>query len=102
MINKWIPRVLAILFAILISMFAFDASGFLDLLMQLIPAYIVILGIGLGWRRPKAGATVFFIACILLIPFMLKTPATGIIIAMTFVQGLLFWFTKQNKNILPQ
>ena len=96
MINKWIPRVLAILFAALISIFALDAGSFLALLIHLIPTYIVLLGLGLGWRRPKAGAMVFFVMCVLLVPFMLRTPATGIIIAMTFVQGLLFWFQKKE------
>lgn len=100
MINKWIPRVLAILFAALISMFALDAGSFPALLIHLIPTYIILLGLGLGWRWPKAGATVFFVMCILLIPFLFKTPATGIIIAMTFVQGLLFWFTKRKETTI--
>lgn len=66
----WSPRVLSILFAAFISLFALDVfndgHGFwqtlLALLMHLIPTGIIIAAIVIAWRREWIGA-LLFIAC---------------------------------------
>ena len=69
----WSPRVLCILFAIFISLFALDVFGvgysFWEtvgaLLIHLIPTYIVIIGLILAWRREWVGAILFTLLAIL-------------------------------------
>ena len=63
----WAPRLLTLLFAIFISLFAFDVfhEGYtfwetvLALLMHLIPTGIVLLGLALSWRWEWIGAILF-------------------------------------------
>lgn len=60
----WTPRVLSILFACFISLFALDvfAEGrpwtetLVALLVHLIPTYVLILILVFAWRRPWIGA----------------------------------------------
>jgi hypothetical protein len=63
----WTPRLLSILFAIFISLFALDVFGegytfwatILALLMHLIPTGIVLLALALAWRRERIGGLLF-------------------------------------------
>ena len=63
----WTPRVLCILFAMFMSMFALDVfsegKGFwetiLDLLMHLVPVYIVVIVLVIAWRWEWIGAILF-------------------------------------------
>jgi hypothetical protein len=63
----WAPRVLGLLFAAFISIFAFDVfdggHGFwetaLDLLMHLVPTAIVLVVLAIAWRWEWVGAVVF-------------------------------------------
>lgn len=63
----WTPRVLTLLFAIFISLFAFDVfdEGYtfwetiLALLIHLIPTGIILLGLALSWRWQWIGAILF-------------------------------------------
>ena len=65
----WSPRVLAILFALFLSLFALDVfdgkSGILETLVgfaiHLIPTGIIVIAIILSWRREWIGGTVFII-----------------------------------------
>lgn len=69
----WTPRVLTILFAIFISLFALDVfsegKGFwetaLALLMHLIPTAIIIGVLVLSWRREWIGAILYVALAIL-------------------------------------
>lgn len=69
----WSPRVLSILFAGFISLFALDAfrgeSGFwenlLAFLIHLLPVYILVGGLFLAWRWPWIGAVLYFALAIL-------------------------------------
>ena len=69
----WIPRILCILFAIFLSVFALDVFsegyGFwetiLALLIHLVPVYIVIIVLVIAWRWEWVGA-ILFIALALL------------------------------------
>jgi hypothetical protein len=63
----WTPRVLGILFAVLISMLALDVFsegyGFwgtiLALLIHLVPTYIVVIALVIAWRWEWVGAILF-------------------------------------------
>ena len=69
----WAPRVLSILFAIFISLFALDVfdgeysfwETLLALLIHLIPVYILVGGLILAWRWPWIGAVLYFTLAIL-------------------------------------
>jgi len=63
----WAPRVLCLLFAAFISLFAadvFDAGyGFwktmLALLVHLIPTWLILIGLAVSWRREWVGAALY-------------------------------------------
>jgi hypothetical protein len=62
----WAPRILCILFAMFLSLFALDVfagGGFwetlLALLIHLIPVYIVIIVLVVAWRWEWVGAILF-------------------------------------------
>jgi hypothetical protein len=63
----WTPRVLCILFALFLSMFALDVFGegysvwdtILALLIHLIPVYMVLAALALAWRWEWTGAVLF-------------------------------------------
>ena len=66
----WLPRILGILFAIFISIFALDTFGegipFLEaivgFLIHLIPTYIVIAILLIAWKGGMAGGLLFILA----------------------------------------
>ncbi len=63
----WTPRILAILFALFISIFAFDVFEgnpplprlLLGLFMHLIPTFVLIIALVLAWRWEWVGALIF-------------------------------------------
>jgi hypothetical protein len=63
----WLPRILVIIFAFFVSLFALDVfseeKGFLQtltaLLIHLIPTYIIVIVLILSWRRVLTGAIIF-------------------------------------------
>lgn len=63
----WAPRVLGIVFALFISLFALDVFGegyglgetILGLLIHLVPTFILVIALIIGWRRALIGAILF-------------------------------------------
>ena len=63
----WTPRILCILFAVFLSLFALDVFGeglafseiVLGLLIHLVPVYIVVITLVIAWRWAWVGAGVF-------------------------------------------
>ena len=63
----WTPRILCIIFAMFMSLFALDVfsegRGFwetiLALLIHLIPVYLVVIVLVIAWRREWVGAILF-------------------------------------------
>ena len=64
----WAPRILCILFAIFVSLFAFDVFGegqgfwktILALLIHLVPVYIIVIALIIAWRWEWVGAVLYF------------------------------------------
>ena len=64
---SWAPRLLTILFAAFLSLFALDVfsetRGLLEtvaaLAMHLVPTFLIILVVVLSWRRDLIGVVVF-------------------------------------------
>ena len=63
----WLPRILGILFAAFISLFALDVFGegysfwetLVALLIHLVPTYLVLIALALAWRWEWVGAVLF-------------------------------------------
>jgi hypothetical protein len=64
----WVPRILTILFAVFVSVFALDVFAeqlplwrlVLALLMHLIPTFVLLIVLALAWRWEWVGAAVYF------------------------------------------
>jgi len=94
----WIPRVLCILFAMFLSMFALDVFsegyGFgetiLALLIHLVPTYLVVIALVIAWRWEGVGA-ISFIA-LALFYLVMSRGESWIISGPLFLVGVLFLF----------
>jgi hypothetical protein len=64
----WLPRILCLLFAVFISLFALDVFGagygfwetVVALLIHLIPTAMILLALAIAWRWEWIGAILFF------------------------------------------
>jgi hypothetical protein len=64
----WVPRILTILFAIFVSVFALDVFGeplpfwrlMLGLFLHLIPTFVLLIVLALAWRWEWIGAVAYF------------------------------------------
>jgi len=107
----WSPRILAMLFALFISLFALDAfSGghslfkmMLAFLIHLIPTWIIIFTIIISWKREWVAAMVFIILGVAYIimawgkfPFYVYLLISGPL----FIIGGLYWLSWINKGQL--
>jgi len=71
----WMPRILSIMFALFLSLFALDVfepgvsfwSAILGLAIHLIPVYLVIIALVVAWRWELIGALSFFALAVLYI-----------------------------------
>ncbi len=98
---RWAPRVLGILFAIFISLFALDVFGegysfwetTLALLMHLIPTGILLVILALSWRWEWVGGILFpALGILYLVVFWgwFHWPAYAAISGPLFLEGALF------------
>ena len=104
----WIPRILCILFAIFISIFAFDVfnqgTGFwktlIALLIHLIPTFLIVIILILSWKLPWIGGFSFILLGIGYIIWSSKTGRGSQIINIPlFLVGILFlasWFLRKE------
>lgn len=92
----WLPRVLSILFALFISMFALDVFGegynfwetLVALFMHLVPTFILITVILVAWRWERVGAALFLA---LAVAYLIMTGGDWLIIPIPLIiVGLLF------------
>ncbi|MCJ7536608.1 MAG: hypothetical protein WA997_18325 [Anaerolineales bacterium] len=97
----WSPRVLGILIAIFVSLFALDVFGevysfwetIAALAMHLIPTGIILVVLGIAWRWEKVGGILFI--CLGVLSVMLfwdpsRLPAYLLISGPLFLVGVLF------------
>jgi len=94
----WIPRVLSILFALFLSLFALDVfdEGYsfretiVALLIHLVPTYLVIIALVIAWRREGIGAILFIALATF---YLIASKGVGWIISGSlFLIGVLFLF----------
>jgi hypothetical protein len=112
----WLPRVLGILFALFVAIFALDVFGegygfwgtLLALFMHLIPVYLLSAALAIAWRWERAGA-LFFVALTLLylvigsggaplqekLAFLWPVAVPPLVIALLF---LLDWFYRVSSD----
>ena len=92
----WSPRILGILFAIFISLFALDVFGEGDTLgetiialgMHMIPTLIVVLALVVAWRWPWLGAIVYMALAVV---YMLMSHGESFVLSVPlFLLGVLF------------
>ena len=98
---RWSPRLLGILFAIFISLFALDVFSenkeipkiLLALLMHLVPTFILLAALFIAWKWGHIGGIIFIVLGLLYITsFWGKGPALTFIMISgpSFLIGLLF------------
>lgn len=69
---QWLPRVLGVLYALFLSMFAFDSwegvssfwEGLLGFFIHLMPVYVVAFALVAGWRWPRLGGVLFLLLAV--------------------------------------
>lgn len=96
---KLIAEILAIIYTLFISMFAFDIPIFsLGFLIHLIPSLILLTSSILAWFKPRTGAIIFAILGITTIIFFKTYEIIWSLITITLIPiliGILFWFNKK-------
>ncbi len=110
----WTPRVLCILFAIFLSIFAADVFGegrgfwetVLALLMHLIPSGMVLIVLAISWRWEWVGAVVFLALGVLYLIFawtrQFHWSAYVAISGPLFLIGILFRVDQRATLLGPQ
>jgi hypothetical protein len=97
----WTPRVLGILFAVFISLFAMDVfeghqplgQVLLALAMHLIPTALIVGALAVAWRWEWVGAVLFFglgVAYIVTMRGRFSWDTYALIAGPAFLMGLLF------------
>ena len=108
----WAPRILCLLFAVFISVFALDVFGagygfwetILALLIHMIPTAIILVALAIAWRWEWIGAILFFgLGAWYLIMAWGRFPWTTylIISGPAFLIGVLFlvsWFRRAQSR----
>ena len=113
----WAPRILGILFALFVSIFALDVFGegygfwgtVVAFLIHLIPVYVLLIALAVGWRWEWAGALLFagFSVWYLVTswssaPLVANLMSSWPIALPSLVVGLLFllnWLIKHGLNL---
>ncbi len=112
----WVPRILAILFALFLTLFSFDVFGngygfwgtILAFIIHNIPSIILATLVWVSWKRELVGAITFFSAGMLYIVSLLMRPPYHwyyllwilIIAGPAFLIGILFlmgWKRKRKR-----
>jgi hypothetical protein len=106
----WTPRILSILFAMFVSLFALDVFGvgysfwetLVALLMHLIPTFVILIVLAISWRWEWIGGVLFISLAVL---YLVKSWgqfhwSTYLVISgPSFLVGILFiinWFYRKN------
>jgi hypothetical protein len=106
----WSPRILGILYALFISLFALDILGsgyglwdtIVALLVHLVPTWIILAALLIAWRWEKVGGILFiFIAVVFLAWFGARSPWPNYVLLFLplVVVGVLFLVDGYSKRI---
>ena len=106
----WTPRIMTILFAVFISLFALDVFGpgqslgemLLGFLIHLIPTYLIVIALVIAWRWEWVGAILFVGLGLLYILWMrgMPWPAYLVLSGTSCLIGLLFlasWLYRRQR-----
>ncbi len=102
--KNWIPKILAVLFVLFLSLFAADAvgAGILAVLVHLIPVGIIAGLMILGWYRPRAGVIAFAgLGAALIINSIVGHHAGWILAIPCFGFAVFFWFRNRKSKAAP-
>ena len=99
----WAPRILGILIAVFVSLFALDVFGedynfwetIVALMMHLIPTAIILIFLAIAWRWERAGGFLFIALGVLYFALFWdpsRWPAYLMISGPLFLAGVLFLF----------
>ena len=103
----WIPRVLAVAYALFISIFALDAfsegipvaEAILGFLIHLTPTAILVVALAYAWKHPRNGGIAFIILGVIFTLYFntYRNPVTLALISLPlFVIGVLFLCEKKK------
>ena len=102
---NWIPKILCILYAFFLGLFAMDVFGqatgfwatFIALLVHLIPAFLIVIILIISWRWSWVGGIVYIM---LGIAYNIRMDEKYLIISIPlFLAGILFllsWFLRKQ------
>ena len=107
----WMPRILGLLLAVFVSIFAVDVFGagngfwktVVALGFHLVPTALILIALAISWRRPWAGAILFaMLGGLYLVLFWGRFPASVylIICGLLFVVAILFlagWLSRVEQ-----
>jgi hypothetical protein len=110
----WSPRILGILIAVFVSLFALDVFGegystvetIVALAMHLIPTFVILIVLGIAWRWEWIGGFLFVALGVLYITLFWEPsnlPAYLVISGPLFLTGILFLLDGCFRSaILPE
>jgi hypothetical protein len=103
----WAPRVLGILVGILLSLFALDAfddgkpfvQAFLDFVIHLAPATLVLVIVAVSWQREWIGGTAFVALAVAYATIVANRLEWILVISgPLFIVGLLFLWSWRHRR----
>lgn len=105
----WTPRVLGLLSAGFLSLFALDvfqagyglAESGVALFMHLIPTFLLLAALALGWRQPRAGGLAYLALGVAAALWFRGLAALVIVSLPAFVVGGLFLLDAQRHIRRP-
>lgn len=107
----WAPRVLGILFSLFLSLFAFDSwegvesfwEGLAGFFIHLLPVYIVLFALVVGWKWPRLGGLLFLIIAVAFsLVFGWRDATTLLLLAAPLALiGVLFLWDGRGPRVSP-
>jgi hypothetical protein len=100
----WIPRILSILYALFLSLFALDVfnEGYnirdtiIALLIHLVPTYLVVIALFIAWQREHIGGALFIALAMI---YLIISRGESWIISVPFLLiGVLFLFNWTHRT----
>ncbi len=102
---RWSPRVLGILLALFLGMFALDSfgKGIVAFAIHLAPAFLMLLVVALSWRHEWLGATCCFALALLYAAFAWRHPDWIVAISGPLATvGVLYLWSWRHPDEPPQ